>query len=464
MEKNSISRRSFLKSSALAGAAGVVGTGSATGILTSCQTSDSGPKYTPLKEPGTYYLPELPDKTIAGKALKVGLVGCGGQGTGDLINFLKACDGVTCTALGDTFKDKVDATAERVKNETGGEVPENMRFTGLDAYKQVIDSGIDVVMLVTPPFFRSIHFKYAVEKGLHCFMEKPLFVDSAGYRSIIATARQAQSKNLAVIVGTQRHHQRNYVAAHEQIMNGLIGEITGGIVYWNQNQLWFRERQPNWSDAEWMIRDWVNWIWQSGDHIVEQHVHNLDVFTWFSGLRPAKAIGVGARHRRVTGDQYDCFSIDFEMENGIHVASMCRQIHSCSGPVTEFIQGSKGSWTSSGDVIKDLKGEVIWKFDDEAAKEKYQVHSATQLELISWVNFIRSGKSIDQASELAISNMMAVMGREAAYTGREITWDAMTASDMDLTPPDLTLTGRMDMSRYVIPVPGTAEAPRRNRG
>jgi len=456
MEKNSISRRSFLKSSALAGAAGVVGTGTATGLLTSCQGGGGSnePKYTPLKEPGTYYLPELPDKTIEGKQLKVGLIGCGGQGTGDLVNFLKACEGVKVTALGDTFKDKVDATAAKVKSDCGADVPENMRFVGMDAYKQVIDSGIDIVMIVTPPFFRPIHFKYAVEKGLHCFMEKPLFVDSAGYRSVVMTARQAQQKNLAVIVGTQRHHQRNYVAAHEQIMNGMIGEITGGIVYWNQSQLWFRPRQQEWSDCEWMIRDWVNWTWLSGDHIVEQHVHNLDVFTWFSGLRPAKAIGVGARHRRVTGDQYDCFGIDFVMENGIHVASMCRQINGCVNPVTEFIQGTKGSWTSAGDVIKNLKGEEVWKFDHEAAKEKYKVNSATQLELIAWVNFIRSGKSIDQASELAISNMMAVMGREAAYTGQEITWEAITASDMDLTPPDLTLTGRMDLSRYNVPVPG----------
>ena len=457
MEKNSISRRSFLKSSAFAGAAGVVGTGSATGLLTSCQEKVTGPVYTPLKEPGTYYLPELVEAPIEGKALKVGLIGCGGQGTGDLKNLLSVIKGkgITVTALGDTFKDRLDGAVAAVKEATGAEVPENMRFLGLDAYKQVIDSGLDMVMIVTPPYFRPIHFKYAVEKGVHCFMEKPLFVDAAGYRSVVASAKQAQAKKLAVIVGTQRHHQRNYVAAHEQVMNGLIGDITGGVVYWNQGQLWYKERNPAYkSDLEWMIRDWVNWTWLSGDHIVEQHVHNLDVFTWFSGLRPAKAVGVGARHRRVTGDQYDCFGIDFTMENGIHVASMCRQINGCSNPVTEFIQGSKGSWASDGDIIKDLKGETIWKYDYEAQKEKFKVNSATQLELIAWINFIRSGKSIDQASELAVSNMMALMGREAAYTGRDVTWEAMTAAAMDLTPPDLSFTGKMDFKRYPIPVPG----------
>ena len=454
MEKNSISRRSFLKSSALAGAAGMVGTGTATGLFTSCQTGDSGPKYTPLKEPGTYYLPDLAEATIEGKALKVGLIGCGGQGSGDLRALLRSVKGVTVTALGDTYMDRLMTAAKIVKDETGNDVPENMRFTGLDAYKQVIDSGIDAVMIVTPPYFRPIHFKYAVEKGLHCFMEKPLFVDSAGYRSAITSARQAQSKNLAVIVGTQRHHERIYVAAHEQIMNGLIGEITGGIVYWNQSQLWFNERKPEYkSDLEWMIRDWVNWTWLSGDHIVEQHVHNIDVFTWFSGLRPAKAIAVGGRHRRVTGDQYDCFGVDFTMENGIHVASMCRQITGCSGPVGEFIQGTKGSWSNAGE-IKDLKGEVIWKYDRDAEKENFKINSPTQLELIAWINFIRSGKSIDQASELAVSNMMALMGRQAAYTGQEVTWDAITATEMDLTPPDLSFTEKMDMTRYSVPVPG----------
>jgi len=453
MKENSISRRTFLKSSALAGAAGMVGTGS---VITSCDGGggSAAEKITPIKAPGTYYLPELPDEAIEGKELKIGLIGCGGQGTGDLRNFLQAVKGIKVTALGDTFIDRLTNTANMVKEISGQDVPENGRFIGLDAYKQVIDSGVDAVMIVTPPYFRPIHFKYAVEKGIHCFMEKPLFVDSVGYRSVVATARQAQAKNLAVIVGTQRHHQRNYVAAHEQIMNGIIGEITGGVVYWNQNQLWFRERQPAWSDCEWMIRDWVNWTWLSGDHIVEQHVHNLDVFTWFSDLRPAKAIAVGARHRRVTGDQFDCFGVDFTMENGIHVASMCRQINGCSGPVTEFIQGTKGSWTSTGDEIKNLKGEIIWKFDNEAAREKYKVNSATQLELIAWVNHIRSGKSIDQASELAVSNMMAVMGREAAYTGNEVTWEAMTTSDMDLTPPDLTFTGKMNLARYTIPKPG----------
>ena len=458
MEKNSISRRSFLKSSAFVGAAGMVGTGSA-GLLTSCQqAADTGPKYTPIREPGTYYVAGLESAEAEGRELKVGLIGCGGQGTGDLRNLLQCTNNVKITALGDTFPDRLNTAVEIVKKIKNYDVPESNRFIGLDAYKQVIDSGVDAVMIVTPPFFRPIHFQYAVEKGKHCFMEKPLFVDAAGYRSVVSTARQLQSKNLAVIVGTQRHHEPPYVEGFQKVMDGWIGEITGGVVYWNQQQLWFKEREPKWSDLEWMIRDWVNWTWLSGDHIVEQHVHNLDVFTWFSGLKPAKANGVGARHRRVTGDQYDCFSIDFTMENGIHVHSMCRQINGCTGPVTEFIQGTKGSWTPH--VIKNLAGEEIWKYDPEAAKEKYKITSPTQLELLNWIKHIRAGKFIDQASELAVSNMMALMGRQAAYTGRDVTWENMTASNLDLTPANISLTGKMDMSGYTVPVPGTVAARR----
>lgn len=437
----------------------MIGAGSA-GLLTSCKQADTGPKYTPIREPGSYYVPDLPEFANDGKPLKVGLIGCGGQGTGDLINLMKCTHGVTVHALGDTFKDKVDATAGRLKTEVNVEVPESMRFVGLDAYKKVIDSGVDIVMLVTPPCFRPLYYQYAVEKGKHVFMEKPLFVDAAGYRSVIATTRQLKAKNLCVIVGTQRHHQRCYVESFKQIMNGLIGEITGGAVYWNQQALWYRDRQPGWSDFEYMMRDWVSFIWTSGDHIVEQHVHNIDVFTWFSGLKPVKAVGVGSRQRRKTGDMFDNFSVDFTMENGIHVHSMCRQINGCSGPVAEFIQGAIGSWSSETQAIKNLKGEVIWKYDFEAEKQTFKNNNPTQLELINWINHIRAGKFIEQASELAVSNMMALMGREAAYTGKDVTWDGLTASNLDLFPPDLSLTGKMDMKRYVVPVPGSEEAVR----
>lgn len=452
-KENSISRRSFLKSSAMAGALGAIGTGSAASVLTSCDGGSKANALKPLKEPGTYYVPELPDLATDGQELKAGVIGCGGRGSGAAFNFLNAANGVTIVALGDTFQERVDELADKLKKDKNIDIPADKRFVGLDAYKQVIDSGVDVVIIATPPVFRPVHFQYATEKGKHSFLEKPICVDPVGYRTIMATAKQAEAKNLRVITGTQRHHQRPYVESYKKVMEGLIGEITGGTVYWNQNMLWFRERQKDWNDCEYMIKDWVNWKWLSGDHIVEQHVHNIDVFTWFSGLKPVKAVGFGSRHRRVTGDQYDNFSIDFTMENGIHMHSMCRQIDGCVNNVSEFIQGTKGSWDSSTMEIKDLAGNVIWKYDYEAEKANFKQTDPYTLEHVNWINSIRGNKPLQQASETAVSNMAAIMGRESAYTGAETTWDAMTASPLDYTPKDLNL-GKMDMSTFTVPVPG----------
>jgi predicted dehydrogenase len=457
MKKNSINRRTFLKSSALAGAAGMVGTGS---VLTSCEGIGGGEKkgkkitYTPLKEPGSYYAPDLPDFATDGKELKAGVIGCGGRGSGAAFDWLNAGKGVTITAIGDTFKDKADSLANNLKKNKNIDIPADKRFVGLDAYKQVIDSGVDVVIIATPPNFRPIHFQYATEKGKHSFLEKPICVDPVGYRSIMATAKQAQAKNLCVITGTQRHHQRDYIESYKQVMNGLIGEITSGVVYWNQGMLWYNERKQGWSDCEWMIRDWVNWKWLSGDHLVEQHVHNIDVFTWFSGLKPVKATGYGSRHRRITGDQYDNFCVDFTMENGVRLQSMCRQINGCPSYNNEFIQGTRGSWFSGTMEIKDLAGNVVWKYDHEAEKANFKQRNAYTLEHVNWINLIRAGKSIDQASETAIANMAAIMGRESAYTGGETNWDTMTASSLDYMPKDISLTGKMDMSGFTVPVPG----------
>lgn len=452
-KENSISRRSFLKSSAMAGALGAIGTGSAASVLTSCDGGSKANALKPLKEPGTYYVPELPDLATDGQELKAGVIGCGGRGSGAAFNFLNAANGVTIVALGDTFQERVDDLAGKLKKDKNIDIPADKRFVGLDAYKQVIDSGVDVVIIATPPVFRPVHFQYATEKGKHSFLEKPICVDPVGYRTIMATAKQAEAKNLRVITGTQRHHQRPYVESYKKIMEGMIGEITGGTVYWNQSMLWFRERQKDWSDCEFMIKDWVNWKWLSGDHIVEQHVHNIDVFTWFSGLKPVKAVGFGSRHRRVTGDQYDNFSIDFTMENGIHMHSMCRQIDGCVNNVSEFIQGTKGSWDSSTMEIKDLAGNVVWKYDYEAEKANFKQTDPYTLEHVNWINSIRGNKPLQQASETAVSNMAAIMGRESAYSGAETTWDAMTASPLDYTPKDLNL-GKMDMSTFTVPVPG----------
>ena len=457
-KESNLSRRNFLKTTALAGTVGVIGAGGATGLLSSCSTDNKKTGKTALRESGSYYIPNLPDLADDGKELKAGVIGCGGRGSGAAMDFLNSANGVTIIALGDVFEERVDSLADKLKSEKNIDIPSNMRFVGLDAYKQVIDSGVDIVIECTPPFFRSSHFEYAVQKNKHCFLEKPMFVDAVGYRKVVAAAKQAQAKNLCIVTGTQRHHQRNYVESYKQIMDGAIGEITGGVVYWNQSMLWYRERQQGWSDFEFMVKDWVNWRWLSGDHIIEQHVHNIDVFTWFSGLKPVSAVGFGSRHRRMTGDQYDNFSIDFTMENGIHMHSMCRQIDGCTNNVSEFIQGTKGSWsTANGEtVIKDNAGAVIWQFDKEDEKANFKQTNPYTLEHVNLVNSIRKNTPIEQASETAISNMAALMGRESAYTGQETKWETMTSSSLDYTPADLNI-GKMDMSTYVTPVPGTGK-------
>jgi predicted dehydrogenase len=452
--ENKISRRSFLKNSALAsGALGTMSVGGSAFLSSCSEKKETGPVYIPIKEAGSYYIPELPDLAADGKELKAGVIGCGGRASGAAFNFLNAANGVTITALGDTYKDRLDDLAGRLEKDKNIVVAEDKKFVGIDAYKQVIDSGVDVVIIATPPYFRPIHFKYAVEQGKHAFLEKPLAVDSVGYRSIMASTKQAVAKNLSVVTGNQRHHQRMYVESYKKVMEGYIGEIVSGNVYWNQSMLWYRNRNQKWSDAEWMIRDWVNWNWLSGDHIVEQHCHNIDVFTWFSGLKPVSAVGFGSRQRRITGDQFDNFSVDFTMENGIHLFSMCRQINGCKDNVSEYIQGTKGSWSSNGE-IKDLAGNVIWKYDYDAEKAQFQQNDPYVLEHVNWINHIRSNNPIEMASGLAVSNLACIMGRESAYTGAETTWEQISASSQDLTPADFDMTKKMNLKAFVVPVPG----------
>ena len=444
-----MNRRDFLQRSTILGVGGIVGVSA---LASACK----GPKYVPLRKPEDYYIPELPDKAEAGREIKVGVIGCGGRGSGAIQNLFDAADGIRLTALGDVFPDRLEGLRKMAAEKLGQEVPDENCFIGFDAYQKVIDSGVDMIIDTTPPVFRPDHFKYAVQKGVHSFLEKPVAVDAKGYRTVMAAAKQAQAKGLCVVCGTQRHHQRPYVEAFRKIQEGYIGEITGGNVYWNQGMLWYRNREKGWSDMEWMIRDWVNWKWLSGDHIVEQHVHNIDVFLWMSGYKVAKATGFGARHRRITGDQYDQFSIDFEMENGVHLHSMCRQIDGCSNAVGEIIYGTKGSWNSFDHEIKDLDGNVVWKFDNEKAETEFRQHNPYVLEHVDLVNHIRKGEPIDEATACAMSTLAGVMGRTAAYTGDTVTWDAMSQSELDYLPEKLEL-GPMDMSDYTVQVPGKAK-------
>jgi predicted dehydrogenase len=454
MSKNSVNRREFFRSAAVVGAASTLGAGT---ILASCSGGEKAPVLVPLASLANAYIPELTDYANDGKPLKAGLIGCGGRATGAAVNFLNAGPNLQIVALGDLFIDRVNDCRKTLRDKFKVEIPDDKCFAGFDNYKNVLASDIDIVIIATPPAFRPAHFEAAVEAGKHVFMEKPVCVDGPGARSIMATAKKAESQGLVVVTGTQRHHQRKYVESFKQIQAGLIGEIVSGTVYWNQNMLWYRNREAGWSDMELMVRDWVNWKWLSGDHIVEQHVHNLDVFNWFSGKKPVKCVGFGARHRRLTGDQYDEFSIDFEYEGGIHMHSMCRQIDGTKNNVSEFIQGTRGSWNSAGagnnHEIKDLQGNVIWKSNVEKEKAEHKQTDPYTLEHVEFINHIRANKPLNQAVETAISCITAIMGRESAYTGNEVTYDQVFNSEVNLLPAKLKL-GAYDLKAYTVPVPG----------
>ena len=396
MKNSSISRRNFLGKAATVGVAGVI----VPSIITSCARETKKVVAVPAM------LNQAPD----GKVIRAGVIGCGGRGTGAAINFLSAGPNLKIVALGDTFKDRVDSCREKILKEKGQDVPVDKCFVGFDAYQKVIDAGVDLIILATPPFFRPDHLAAAIQAKKHVFAEKPVCVDPVGARSVMATAQKAKGMELSIATGTQRRHQRDYVATWQQVAQGAIGEIVGGNVYWNGGKLWHRDNNPAWSEMEWMIRDWVNWAWLSGDHIVEQHVHNLDVMNWFTGAHPVKAVGMGSRLRRVTGNQYDNFSVDFTFENGTHFHSMCRQINGCASNVSERIQGSKGS-TNCHSSILDLNGKEVWKYEYPLDKDGKPGNSVSVdpyvQEHIDLVTAIRTGKVFNELENTAISTMVA---------------------------------------------------------
>lgn len=430
--ENSLGRRAFI---------GVTAAGA---VLAACGggVTEEVVQLGPKQEPGPQTAPD-------GDPIRAAVIGCGGRGSGAAVDFLNAGSGLEIVALADVFEDRINACRQKLKTDKGVEVPDEKCFVGFDSYEKALAEDINYVILANPPHFRPAQFRAAVQARKHVFMEKPVGVDPAGALSIIETGDLADEFGLKVATGTQRRHERSYIETYNRIMDGAIGEIVAARCYWNQGQLWFKEREAGWSDMEWVIRDWVNWCWLSGDHIVEQHVHNIDVINWFTNSHPVEAVGMGGRLRRVTGDQYDFFAVDYIMDTGMHVQSQCRQVDGCANNVSEFIVGSRGS-SNCKDTIYGPDGETVWTYEPEGGR---QDNSPYVQEHIDLVTAIRTGRPLNEARNTAVSTLVAIMGRISAYTGQKVTWSDLEASDLRLGPTEYAF-GPTD-TEAVVPVPGT---------
>jgi len=369
--------------------------------------------------------------------IRVGVIGCGGRGTGAAENALEADPGTIITALADLYPERVEGCRKYLSEHedfaSRAAVPAEACFTGFDAYRRLLESGlVDMVILATAPGFRPLHFEAAVAAGMHVFMEKPVAVDAPGVRRVIEAARRASEQKLSVVAGTQRRHERSYLAAIDQLRAGIIGDIVAARCYWNQGGLWVHERKPEYSDMEWQTRNWLYFCWTSGDHICEQHIHNLDVINWALDATPIKCVGVGGRQSRTEekyGNIFDHFSIEYEYPRGIVVHSMCRQIEGTPGRCEEVFTGTRGTLiTSPGRAeATSAPGDALWKFSGENPSPYTQEH-------IDLFASIRNRRAVNEARRVAESTLTAIMGRMAAYTGQEITWDQALNSKLDLSP------------------------------
>lgn len=421
--ENELSRRSFISGTALA-TLGVVG---GAHLITSCS---KGEKKKELK------LPDLLAAAPEGRPLKAGLIGCGGRGTGAAINFLDAGPGLEIAALGDVFSDKLTQCREQLNKQKNVVVPDEKCFIGFDSFERVIDSGVDIVLLCTPPHFRPAHVEAAVNAGKHIFMEKPCAVDPVGARKVLVAAERAKDKGLCIQSGTIRRSQKDFMETWRRVANGEIGDIVSAHIIRNGGSLWVQRRRPEWTDMEYMLRNWANFCWLSGDHIVEQFIHEIDVMNWFLGKIPVKAIGWGGRQRRMTGDQYDFFSIEYLYDNGMHTHCAARQITGCSNLTKQLFTGTRGFADAKG-FLYNLKGEEIWKYPHPAEGETdttWIVKDPFVQEHINLITAIRTGNVISDAEAQVNSTLITIMGRMSAYTGKDVTWEEVMNSDLYLGP------------------------------
>jgi predicted dehydrogenase len=414
---------------------------------------------------GTVVLGSIPMQLSASPrnaaAIKVALVGCGGRGTGAAVQALSVTQDVQLVAMADAFKDRLDSSYNNIMKEANVKkrvaVPDSRKFVGLDAYKKAIDE-CDVAILTTPPGFRPLHLEYAIQKNKHVFTEKPLATDSPGIRKVLEMAELSKKKKLNVVVGLQRHYQVVYRELIKRIHDGMIGDITAGQVYWNGSGVWVNPRQPGQSELEYQLRNWYYFNWLCGDHIVEQHIHNIDVMNWVKGAYPAKAQGMGGRQVRTGkeyGEIYDHHYVEFTYADGAIMNSQCRHIPGCMERVSESFTGTKGRADSTG-TIYDLKGNILWKHRDKDDPNPYQVEHEELFAAIA------KGEFINDLENGAKSTMTAIMGRMATYSGQELSWDEVLNSDIKLAPDEMTWASDAPVKPdangfYDIAVPGVTK-------
>jgi len=396
------------------------------------------------------------------KKLKVSVVGCGGRGTGAAVQALRADDNVELVAMADAFKDRLENSLTAIKQEMDGEktidVKEKNQFTGFNGYKKAIDLA-DVVILATPPGFRPIHFKYAIDNDKHVFMEKPVATDANGVRQVLETAKVANQKKLNVVVGLQRRYQYSYLNILKQVRRGVIGKITSGQVRWNGAGVWVRGRKPNQTEMEYQMRNWYYFNWLCGDHIVEQHIHNIDVANWFLNEYPISAQGMGGREVRKGidhGEIFDHHFVEFKYASGATISSQCRHQPGTHRQVNELIVGTKGkvNITNKGIIdIEDHDGNIVHTYDGRKDESPYQIEHNRLFKSI------RDGGHLNDAEYGAKATMSAILGRMATYSGKLVSWDeAINAEDnmipenpnWNSNPPSMPDENGM----YKIPVPG----------
>ena len=397
--------------------------------------------------------------------IKVGLIGCGGRGTrAGIIDCAESTPGVELVAIGDVFEDHVKSAPEAIKTNLQKrglpvkdiyKVTPETTFAGFDAYKNVIASDVDMVILTTPPFFRPEHLRAAVEAGKHVFVEKPIAVDPLGVRSVIESSDLALEKGLAIVAGTQLRRILSNRETITRVHNGDLGDLTGGQVVRSGGAMrdWRKEeetRKPEWSDMEYHIRRWLFWTWQSGDFITEMHVHNLDIMNWILGSHPVQCMGVGGRQVRTDakyGDCYDHFAVEYEYPNDVRIQYIGTQIDGFTYRSDQRVTGTQGSvYLYGGNGI--IKGANPWKFEGEKP-------NPSVLQYAEMIDSIREGKPLNEGRQVAESTMTAILGRMSAYTGRALKWDwAMNASKLDLTPGEMKFGDLPDMP---VPMPGVTE-------